>query len=336
VNPKSFSQSSRLGSALAGGAYPLIRRFPALSTIPRADLCTLPSPVERIPGQGERWIKREDLNAPVCAGNKVRALEFLLGGLNRGDTVVTAGGEGSTHVLATITHARRLGINVIARRWMHDMNPTAEEVSSQIEADIVSRVSWNPLVALADARIKSIRHRHRYIPIGGTTPLGILGHVNAALELAEQIENQEMPRPAAIVLPLGSGGTCAGMMLGLACAGLSTIEVVGARVGPRVFANRARVVSLVRKTARLIGSVTGEDLAGIAAPPLRVAHQVYGGAYGRPLPRARGAAKVLHETLGLRLDETYSAKAWTAAMDEPSADGPVLFWLTFDPKCLTS
>ena len=325
-----------MGSGTAAGAYPLIRRFPALSGIPRAELCTLPSPVERIPGDEDRWIKREDLNAPVCAGNKVRALEFLLGGLNGGDTVVTTGGEGSTHVLATIAHARRLGINVVARRWIHDMNPTAEVVARQIEIDLVSRVSWNPLVALTDARIKSFRHHHRYIPIGGTSPLGILGHVNAALELAEQIENGDMPRPKTIVLPLGSGGTCAGMILGLGVAGLSTIEVVAARVGPRVFANGTRVLSLVRKTARMIRAITGEDLTHISYPRIRVVHDVYGGAYGRPLPRSRGAAKVLHEALSLHLDETYSAKAWTAAMDEPFADGPVLFWLTFDPKCLTS
>jgi D-cysteine desulfhydrase len=336
VNPKSFSQSSRLGSGTADGEIPLFRRFPALSRIPRAELCTLPSPVEQIPGDGNRWIKREDLNAPVCAGNKVRALEFLLGGLEPGDTVVTTGGKGSTHVLATIAHAARLGVNVVARRWVHDMNPTADEVALQIEAVSHSRVSSNPLVALTQARINSMRRRHRYIPVGGTSSIGILGHINAALELADQIENGEMPTPSTIVLPLGSGGTCAGMILGLRIAGLSSIEVVGARVGPRLFANERRVRSLARNTARMIERLTGENPVTAAGPRLRVVHHVYGGAYGRPLQRSRAAAKVLHEALSLRLDETYSAKAWTAAMDEPFAAGPVLFWLTFDPKCLTS
>ena len=298
------------------------------------ELCTLPSPVERIPGDGDRWIKREDLNAPVCAGNKVRALEFLLGGLEPGDTVVTTGGKGSTHVLATLAHAARIGVNVVTRRWVHDMNPTAEEVATQIETVSISRVSLNPLVALTFARIRSMQRRHRYIPIGGTSPTGILGHINGALELADQIESGEMPVPSTIVLPLGSGGTCAGMMLGLAIAGLTSIEVVGARVGPRVFANERRVRFLMRRTARMIERLTGESPITREGPRLRVVHHVYGGAYGRPLQRSRAAAKVLHDALSLRLDETYSAKAWTAAMDV--ATGPTLFWLTFDPKCLTS
>jgi hypothetical protein len=86
----------------------------------------------------------------------------------------------------------------------------------------------------------------------------------------------------------------------------------------------------------MIERLTGENPLAAAGPRLRVVHHVYGGAYGRPLSRSRAAAKVLHDALSLRLVETYSAKAWTAAMDEPFAAGPVLFWLTFDPKCLTS
>ena len=54
-------------------------------------------------------MKREDLSSDVLGGNKVRSLEFLLGGVVEGDTVLTLGGEGSTHVLATAVHAARLG-----------------------------------------------------------------------------------------------------------------------------------------------------------------------------------------------------------------------------------
>jgi len=60
----------------------LYKRFPALRALPRAMLCTLPSPVEQvsgIEGASDLWIKRDDLNAPLMGGNKVRALEFLLG-----------------------------------------------------------------------------------------------------------------------------------------------------------------------------------------------------------------------------------------------------------------
>ena len=274
----------------------------------------------------------------MCGGNKVRALEFLLGGLGEGDTVVTTGGAGSTHVLATAIHAARLGIRTMASRWTHDMNPVADKVAAQIRVAIPgSRVTWNPLFALAEAGFYSARKKTRYIPIGGTSPLGVLGHVNAALELADQISRGEMPRPASIVLPVGSGGTAAGILLGLAISGLGSIEVVGARVGPRMFANRARVLAIARATRRLMARRAGERIPLPDPSALRVVHDVYGGAYGRALAESRVPAKLLHDAMGLTLDDTYSAKAWTAVLNEQRGNKRhVLFWLTFDATCLTS
>lgn len=327
------------GESAQRNSLPLFDRFPELSRLPRVTLCNLPSPVEPFPGRGgDLWIKRDDLDAPICAGNKVRALEFLLGGLSEGDMVVTTGGAGSTHVLATARHAARIGVRTLASRWTHEMNPVAERVAAQIGSAVPgSSISWNPVIALAGARFQSSRRKIRYIAIGGTAPLGVLGHVNAALELSEQIRRGEIPEPASIVLPLGSGGTAAGMLLGLTIAGLTSVEVIGARVGPRVFANRARVLMVARATARFIQRHTGEKLRVSDPSRLRVVHDVYGGSYGRTLEASKEPARIMQRSMGLELDDTYSAKAWTAALTEAdSRRGPVLFWLTFDAKCLTS
>lgn len=322
-----------------GAVFPLFERFPALAALPRAELCTLPSPVHRIEHQairGEMWIKRDDLNADECGGNKARSLEFLLGGISPGDTVVAVGGAGSNHILSTTHYATQLGATTVAFRWMHDMNPVANSVSAAIGVLVpTSIVSRSTFVALTIARYKAWKSRARYVPIGGSSPLGILGHVNAALELDMQIHAGVLPMPEKIVLPLGSGGTTAGMLLGLAVAGLS-IEVVGARVGPRAVVNRRRVMSLVKRTSSLIERLTGERLPAVDPSRLRIVHDVYGGAYGRPLPEATAAAAILHHAARIRLDDTYSAKAWVAALSEcRPAGGPVLFWLTFDARCLT-
>jgi 1-aminocyclopropane-1-carboxylate deaminase/D-cysteine desulfhydrase-like pyridoxal-dependent ACC family enzyme len=320
------------------GNLPLFAKFPELASLPRAVLCRLPSPIERLNGLGrDLWIKRDDLNAPFCGGNKVRALEFLLGRIGHGDTVITVGGAGSTHVLATAIHSKRLGAGTVALRWKHDMNPVAETIDSRIASAIAgSPVHRTPLTAIATARYRAFSSGAHYLPVGGSLPLGILGHVNAALELAGQIEREEMPMPACVVLPLGTGGTVAGMLLGFMIAGLP-VEIVAARVGPRLFSNSRKVLSLVSATSRLIERLTGEKIPRIDPWMLRVVHHVYGGAYGRPLPQANKAAKDLHDATGIQLDETYSAKAWVAALDESrAAKGPVLFWLTFDASCLTS
>jgi len=330
--------------ALAGGSeageFPLFERFPKLRAIPRARLCALPSPVQKLEGiseGGELWIKRDDLNAPLCGGNKVRSLEFLLGGLNAGDSVVTVGGAGSTHILSTALHAGRLGARTIGLRWAHEMNPVADQVSEKIGSLMPGMpVRQSAVVALAMARYRSLAGNARYIALGGAIPLGVLGHVNAALELADQIRRGDMPMPDRVVLPLGSGGTAAGLLLGFAIADLP-VEIVGARVGPRAFVNRRRVLGLADRTALMIGRLTGNRLPGIDPARLRIVQNVYGGAYGRPLAASRDAANILHSATGIGLDDTYSAKAWVAALDECRiARGPVLFWLTFDAKCLTS
>ncbi|MEO5903950.1 MAG: pyridoxal-phosphate dependent enzyme, partial [Gemmatimonadaceae bacterium] len=251
--------------------------------------------------------------------------------------VIAVGGAGSTHILSTAHYAKSLGAKTIAMRWTHDMNAVAQSVSSSIEEMVPgAQIQRSTIVALTIARYRSWTTRARYIPIGGSSPLGILGHVNAALELNEQIRARLLPMPEKIVLPLGSGGTTAGLLTGFAIAGLP-IEIVGARVGPRAVVNRSRVLRLARKTAGFIERLTGEKIPAVNKSKFRIVQDVYGGAYGRPLPEADGAGTILREAARIRLDDTYSAKAWVAALSEClSARGPVLFWLTFDARCLTN
>lgn len=316
---------------------PLLLRFPALARIPRVALGDFPTPVQRVELAehtlaGELWIKRDDLTASPLGGNKVRALEFLLGGLEPGGHVLTAGGEGSTHVLTTATYVRALGGTTRAVRWKHEMNPSALDVAERARA-ICERIdtAGGPMLGLLRANLAR-RPNTRWIPPGGTSPLGMLGHVNAALELAEQIARGELPMPARVVLPVGSGGTAAGLALGFAIAGLG-IEVVGARVAPRIAAGRQRVLLLADVERRYLSGLTGERISVINPASVTVIHSVYAGAYGRALRGAEASTALLARATGVRLDGTYSAKAFSAAHAlARSARGTTLFWLTFDGR----
>jgi 1-aminocyclopropane-1-carboxylate deaminase/D-cysteine desulfhydrase-like pyridoxal-dependent ACC family enzyme len=318
-------------------ALPLLLRYPPLARLPRAALGDFPTPVQRIrlAGDtlpGELWIKRDDLTASPLGGNKVRALEFLLGGLAPGDEVLTAGGEGSTHVLTTATFVRALGGTTNAVRWTHEMNPSALEVAARASA-MCGRVTTVRGPVLGLLRAHAARRSHlRWIPPGGTSLLGMLGHVNAALELAEQIARGEMPSPARVVLPVGSGGTAAGLALGFMIAGVDTV-VVGARVAPRIAAGRRRVLSLAERERRYLERVTGERIPRVDRARVEIVHSVYAGAYGRALPGAERASRLLHASTGLRLDGTYSEKAFAAALAlAEHKPGTTLFWLTFDGR----
>jgi D-cysteine desulfhydrase len=329
-----MTASAPTGRGRASYVGTLIDAFPALAVLPRAGLLgALPTPVAPSAIAPALWIKRDDLTALPIGGNKVRALDYLLGGLRPGTTVLTAGALGSTHVLTTVVHAKRLGARAWVIRWPQEMNDVARLVARRIEteADDLRTVRSVPGAYWRVFRTR-VRRDVRWVPAGGTSALGVLGHADAALELAGQIARGECPCPTRIVVPLGSCGTAAGLALGLEIAGLPT-RVVGVRVVPRVVANRGRVLRLAARAARLIEQLAqGAKVPHVSPDRVHVAEGYFGGAYARETDEGRAAAARFHD--GHRpttLEPTYTAKAFAAAL--AACDGePTLFWLTFDSR----
>ncbi len=299
--------------------------------MPRASLGRFPTPVERADALAPSlWIKRDDLTSDVYGGNKVRPLEFLLGGIGPGDRVVTAGARGSTHALATAIHATRLGARVTVLHWPQEMNPVAAGVRERTR---IAAHQLRDVRTVPGAYVRGLLERlrgARWIAPGGSVPLGTLGYVNAALELAEQVAAGLMPVPDRIVLPLGSGGTTAGLLLGLEIAGLPT-RLVAARVVPRVVGNRGHVLRLAWQTSRLLERLAATRVPRPRLSRLEVVQDFYGGAYGRATTEASAAADRYHAWSGRNVDPTYSAKALAAALALRDA-GPTLFWLTYDER----
>lgn len=310
---------------------PLLRRFPALEKLPRAHFGTYPTPIDQFTlDDGRRLlIKRDDRSSTVIGGNKVRGLEWLLGGVSANGRIVTVGPRGSTHALSTALCARRLGADVTVVRWDQVMNEAARRVATRIEASAnVIDARWVP-AAYAVATVTRILGR-RWIPAGGATALAVLGHVNAAMELAQQIADDECPLPERIVVPFGTGGTAAGLALGLRLAGLGS-QVLAVRVVPRLLGSARRIVRLGNATAALIERLTGERVPRIMRSDVLVEHAFYGGAYGRPLDVAPEVGEAAARAR-LRLDDTYSRKAFAAALRQ--RNHLTLFWLTFDGRLM--
>jgi D-cysteine desulfhydrase len=331
-----MTASALQGRAAAGHGANLADRFPALASLPRAGLLgALPTPVVPSAVAPALWVKRDDLTALPIGGNKVRALDFLLGGLRPGATVLTAGAAGSTHSLTTVMHARRLGARTAVVRWPQEMNDVARVVARTIEME-ADRTYGARSVPGAYWRAWRLRWTGdvRWVPAGGTSPLGMLGHVEAALELASQVAAGECPVPARVVVPLGSGGTAAGLALGLEIAGLPT-RVVAVRVVSRIVANRARALRLAARTARLIERLApGARVPRVSPDRLQVAEGYFGGAYARETSDGRAAAERFRDAHApARLEPTYTAKSFAGALAR--CDGqPTLFWLTFDARWL--
>ena len=92
--------------------------------------------------------------------------------------------------------------------------------------------------------------------------------------------------------------------------------MLGARVGPRIGANRWHVLGLAEQTRQLIARYTGRTPPNVRRTiDVVVSHDLYGGAYARPHPTAEHAAVLVDALRGWRLDATYSAKAFAVALD---------------------
>jgi D-cysteine desulfhydrase len=317
----------------------LLARFPRLAaTLPLADLHLNETPVEtRHVGRATLLIKRDDLVAPLLGGNKARALEPLLAGVPASRSLLTVGATGSTHALSVARHGASLGLRTQVLTWPQETHAVADATAARMRelADVTpARSVLRAFLRVAWRRVTRSVH---WIPAGGSTPLGALGHVDGALELAGQLARDGVAMPDVIVLPLGSGGTTAGLLVGLSLAGART-RVIGVRVVPRIVANRRHVRRLARRTRALLERLTGERLPPLDDERLVIEHGAFGGAYGRETNEARRAARSLRDAGGPPLEGTYSAKAFAVALDRAlrSPDERVLFWLTFDGRWLAA
>src|SRR5438034_603948 len=164
--------------------------------------------------------------------------------------LVTLGGFGSHHVLATAIYGRAAGVPVEAVVFPQPITP---HVLETVRAGAAAGLRFHPVGGYASVapRVLALRARRRvgWIAPGGSSPTGTLGYVSAALELAGQIERGECPRFDVAYLALGSCGTVAGFLLGLGAAGLAT-RVIGVQVVNKIVCNRGVALRLARATRR--------------------------------------------------------------------------------------
>ena len=323
----------------------LFRGFPELRAwLPRHPIVTAPTPVAslRLAGlpEGLLFVKRDEHSSPLYGGNKPRKLEWILGAaLARGSRhLVTTGGLGTHHGLATCILAREAGLRTTV--VMVDQPVTAEvQHSLLLHAAWGAQLRWGrniPGTAAQVLRTLAVAtargERPRLVPPGGSSASGQLGFVSAALELAEQVRAGELPEPAELYVSVGTGGTLAGLVAGLALAGLRT-RVVGVLVtdilppSPRKLARMAS--SALRGLRRRLPRI---PQAEFGAGDFEFVRSQLGAGYGAATEAAR-AAVAQAAGHGLRLETTYTGKCLAALIERTRARppaGPVLFWNTFN------
>jgi D-cysteine desulfhydrase len=312
----------------------------------------------------EIWIKRDGLTHATYGGNKMRKFEFVFGDVLRkkARVVLTGGGLGSHHTLATAVACQQLGLQAVCAYYCQ---PITAEVRLNLRRSpplgidahwggdyvgVGASFAWEYLRWF----VRSRRAPYFVYP-GASDVLGTLGYVNAAFEIKAQLEAGALPEPDAVFVAVGSCGSIAGLILGARLAGLGS-QITGVRIIEEDLANRAKIARLVNRTARYLERRLPQlPRTRVAAEEVHLLEGYMGRGYAHPTEKGRRAIELVAGTEDIPLETTYTGKAMAALLDhaqrEPGsrllfvdtfAENPTLsvgdwralperFWPVFDP-----
>eukprot|EP01039_Chlorochromonas_danica_P001186 gene1186-1296_t len=240
----------------------------ALLPAKKIQLGCFPTPIQHLGGMAEfaereldLWMKRDDLSSFDLSGNKVRKLEFLLADAveKKHDSVITIGGIQSNHCRATAVAARQLGLDPYL--ILRTPKPLREDeeiglvgnllFDRMVDSNIftVSASNYHRIGSLSlchslENRLREEGRNPYVIPVGGSNVLGALGYTECVREIAALASSATPLAFDHIVFACGSGGTFAGMALGVLLSGLPAhVHAVAVCDTPQAFLEHLKEVA---------------------------------------------------------------------------------------------
>ncbi|MGI9512713.1 MAG: 1-aminocyclopropane-1-carboxylate deaminase/D-cysteine desulfhydrase [Anderseniella sp.] len=243
-----------------------------LDDLPRFRLAQLPTPLHRLNNFGalldgpQLWMKRDDLSGLEGGGNKTRKLEFLVGdAIRKGcDMLVSVGAIQSNHTRQVAASAARAGMKcaLLHCAWTKDAGPNYRQVGNillshlmgaELYFDEVERPieDQGPLEEFI-AHLNASGHSPYLIPGGASEhPLGSMGYVNCAAELASQMDETGITF-SHLLHTTGSSSTQAGLLAGFSALGLN-IRVIGVADDGETEIKTRRVRELANEALETLG-----------------------------------------------------------------------------------
>ncbi len=309
------------------------------SNLPRLRFAHLPTPIEALPRLSaelgvQLYIKRDDETGLATGGNKTRKLEFLVAEAQQqgADTLITGGAIQSNHCRQTAAAAAKHGMRCVL--VLGGYAPEVYDGNTLLSVLLGAEIRWTEAAARDDALQAALEaeqtagHAPYLIPYGGSNPTGAAGYVAAVEELAAQLERAALAQFDAIVFASSSGGTHAGLALGVAALDMPT-QVIGISVDARADALKARVAALANDTAAKLG------LEGVVLTPgdIHADAGYLGGGYAVVGAPEREAIKLAARMEGLLLDPVYTGRAFAGLLDrikqgKHTHGEKILFWHT--------
>ncbi len=290
--------------------------------VPRVRLARVPTPVEpleRFFREGDLpkvFVKREDATGTEFSGNKIRKLEFLLGGALRAgaDTVITCGGIQSNHARTTAAAAARLGLGAhLVLRGDPPGKPADLEGNLLLDVLFGATFRWiswedwprvNEILQEEGEKLRKEGKKPWIVPEGASNATGALGYREAAREIAAFQEEAGL-RVDWVVHAMGSGGTAAGLLLGREAWGLS-FRLMSVPVCDDAEYFRRRVSGILEEASELYG-FSLPSTEGWEIP-----EGFQGEGYALSTPEEMAFYSRVARAEGMVLDPVYTGKAFRA------------------------
>jgi len=280
-------------------------------------------------------MKRDDLTGLALGGNKTRKLEFLLGeALSQGcDAVITGGAMQSNHCRQTAGAAAAVGLE--CHLALGGEKPPFADGNLLLDRLFGAIIHWcgdqtkGERIPKIAEKLRSKGRKPYVIPYGGSNTVGAMGFVAAVAELERQLAAQN-DTVDFVIIPSSSGGTHAGMTVGVDIYDLST-QIIGIGIDkgesgePPYESELATLANQIAKELGLASRYT-ESL-------FQMRYDYFGNGYGvvSELEQEAMNLTAMHE--GILLDPVYTGRAMGALIDmirnqEFTSTDTVLFWHT--------
>lgn len=307
--------------------------------IPKVNILNLPTPLVELKrlssylGGPHIYLKRDDMTGLGLGGNKTRKLEFLLGdALKLGcDSVIMYGDVQSNCCRQAAAAAAAVGLK--CHLVISGAKPDYAEGNLLLDYIFGAEIHWcgkyekGEKVPEIAEKLKKSGLNPYIIPYGGSNYIGVLGFATAICEINEQINNQNINIDY-IITPSSSGGTHAGIALGVDICGLSS-KVIGIgidRNGPSEY--ESDLAELANKAAAKVG------LSKKYYPKdFIMNYDYFGEGYGVIGDLEKEAMYLVGQYEGILLDPVYNGRAMGALIDlikknKFNKDESVLLWHT--------
>lgn len=306
-----------------------------MKKVEKVNTCFLPTPLHKLNnvsqdlGDYNIYIKRDDLTGIGVGGNKLRKLDYIVKkALDLGcTTLLTYGGVQTNHGRLTAAAANRYGMKSII--MCYGNKPSAmsgnllldkilgsevlfmdtTEIRKKMKELSYSQVSglYKELKRKETAKVleryETMGEKVYIVEIGGHSKEGLLGYFDCAIEIEEQLKEQQLEMDY-IVVGNGSGGTLGGLLLGKKYVG-ANYQILASNISNKTEDEMFSLVDFCNETSQYYDmgvTISNDDFF--------YSNKYTGIGYNKPDKETRDTIYYLAKQEGIIVDPCYTGKSF--------------------------